>query len=113
MLVESGTEWLRLDLRDEETESELLAQDFGESERKFMKQKDKSKDSNAPQGKLTSIPDFLPSPDQLMPSDETIKITIALDSKTLKFFKDYANKSGQKYQRLIREVLKGYARKYG
>ena len=78
-----------------------------------MKRKDKTKDLNEPQGKLTPIPDFLPAPDQLLPSDETIKITIALDSKTLKFFKGYANKSGLKYQRLIREVLKGYARKYG
>jgi len=78
-----------------------------------MKRKERTRDVNEPQGKLTPIPDFLPPPDQLLPSDETIKITIALDSKTLKFFKGYANKAGLKYQRLIREVLKGYARRYG
>ncbi|MBI2605085.1 MAG: CopG family transcriptional regulator [Deltaproteobacteria bacterium] len=77
-----------------------------------MKHK-KTKDVNEPQGKLTPIPDFLPPPEELLPSEETIKITIALDSRTLKFFKGYAGKSGLKYQRLIREVLKGYARKYG
>lgn len=78
-----------------------------------MKQKLKIKDRNKPQGKLTPIPDFLPPPEDLIPSEETIKITVAVDSKTLKFFKEYANKSGLKYQRIIREVLKGYARKYG
>ena len=50
---------------------------------------------------------------QTSPSEETIKITVAIDSQTLKFFKEYADKSGLKYQRIIREVLKGYARRYG
>ncbi len=77
-----------------------------------MRQK-RMKDQNEPHGKLTPIPDFLPPPEELLPNEETIKITIALDSKTLKFFKGYAGKAGLKYQRLIREVLKGYARKYG
>lgn len=36
-----------------------------------------------------------------------------LDTKTLKFFKSYAEGAGLKYQRIIREVLKGYARRYG
>ena len=40
-----------------------------------------SRDTNEPQGKLTPIPDFLPSPEELLPREETIKITIALDSK--------------------------------
>ncbi len=78
-----------------------------------MRRKEKVKDSNEPRGKLTPVGDFLPPPEELIPSEETIKITVAVDSKTLKFFKEYANKSGLKYQRIIREVLKGYARKYG
>lgn len=78
-----------------------------------MKRKEKTKDSNEPQGKLTSIPDFLPPPEELLPREETIKITVALDTKTLKFFKTYAKSAGLKYQRIIREVLKGYARRYG
>ncbi len=78
-----------------------------------MKRKNKKIDPNMPQGKLTVIPDFLPPPEELFPNDGTMKITIALDAKTLKFFKEYAGKSGLKYQRIIREVLKGYARKYG
>lgn len=75
--------------------------------------KRKEKDPNEPKGKLKPIPDFLPAPEELVPTEETIKITVALDTKTLKFFKQYANKSGLKYQRIIREVLKGYARRYG
>lgn len=78
-----------------------------------MRRKLKTKDLNEPHGKLTAIADFLPPPELLLPTDEAIKITIALDSKTLKFFKEYADKAGLKYQRIIREVLKGYARKYG
>lgn len=73
----------------------------------------KRKDMNEPHGKLTPIPDFLPPPEELMPSEKTIKITVAIDEQTLKFFKDYAKKSDLKYQRIIREVLKGYARHYG
>ena len=75
--------------------------------------KKKVKDKNEPYGRLARTPDFLPPPEDLIPSEETIKITVAIDSKTLKFFKEYANKSGLKYQRIIREVLKGYARRYG
>jgi predicted DNA binding CopG/RHH family protein len=75
--------------------------------------KRKEKDHNEPKGKLKPIPDFLPAPEELIPTEETIKITVALDTKTLKFFKEYANKSGLKYQRIIREVLKGYAKRYG
>lgn len=87
--------------------------DFGEKEGNFMKRKEKTKDANEPKGRLIPVSDFLPSPEELLPSEETIKITIALDSETLKFFKKYAGKAGLKYQRMIREVLKGYARKYG
>ena len=84
---------------------------FGAAEGKYMKRKEK--DSNEPHGKLTAIPDFLPPPEELLPKEDTIKITIALDAKTLKFFKQSASKAGLKYQRIIREVLKSYARKYG
>ncbi len=73
----------------------------------------KGNDNNEPHGRLSPISDFLPPPEQLIPAEKTIKITVALDEKTLKFFKEYAKKSELKYQRIIREVLKGYARKYG
>lgn len=71
------------------------------------------RDRNEPIGALKVVADFLPPPEKLMPKEETIKITIALDEDTLRFFKASASKMGFKYQRMIREVLKGYARRYG
>lgn len=68
--------------------------------------------TDEPIGKLSRMADFLPPPEELVPNEKTIKITVAVDVNTLKFFKEYANKSGLKYQRIIREVLRGYALKY-
>ncbi|MBV2167556.1 MAG: hypothetical protein KUL82_02505 [Bdellovibrio sp.] len=69
-------------------------------------------DHEAPVGKPTRVPDFLPPPEILFKSDERIKITIEIEESTLEFFKDQANKTGNKYQRLMRQVLKQYAKKY-
>ncbi|MEZ4742824.1 MAG: BrnA antitoxin family protein [Bdellovibrionota bacterium] len=57
--------------------------------------------------------DFLPPPNQLLPKEELIKITIAVDADTIEVFKEMAEEYGTKYQRMMREVLKGYAKKYG
>ena len=77
-----------------------------------MKKKTKY-DSDRPHGKLTFINDDLPSPEELAKSFKTKKITIDLEEVTLNFFKKNAQKSDSKYQRLMREVLKEYAKKYG
>ena len=69
--------------------------------------------SDEPVGELRPVADFLPAPEDLLPKDHTIKVTVALDEQTVKFFKSVAKKMGLKYQRMIREVLKGYAKKYG
>lgn len=71
------------------------------------------KNQDEPIGDLTRIADFLPPPSELLPSERTVKITIAIDDRTLKFFRSAASRQGLKYQRMMREVLKGYARKYG
>ncbi len=83
---------------------------IGERERNFMKHK---KNNDIPVGKIKVVADFLPPPDQLIPVKETVKVTLALDKDSLMFFKKSAAKQGVKYQRMIREVLSGYARKYG
>lgn len=54
-----------------------------------------------PVGELTAINDFLPAPGELLPKDHTIKVTVALDEQTVKFFKSAAKKTGLKYQRMI------------
>ena len=70
-------------------------------------------DPDRPIGKLKVIPDFLPPPEDLFPKREFQKITIIVDKDTILFFKQTASQHGQKYQRMMREVLKGYAKKYG
>ncbi|MBI2608137.1 MAG: CopG family transcriptional regulator [Deltaproteobacteria bacterium] len=77
-----------------------------------MKKKIK-RDPDKPIGKLRVVPDFLPSPEELFPKSEVQKITILVDKNTVLFFKNTASQHGQKYQRMMREVLKGYAKKYG
>lgn len=66
----------------------------------------------APVGKVTLVDDFLPPPEVLFASDDRVKITIEIEGSTLDFFKHQAQKSGSKYQRLMRQVLKQYAKKY-
>ena len=70
-------------------------------------------DPDRPIGKLTVIADFLPSPEELFPRSEAQKITILVDKNTVVFFKKAASKYGQKYQRMMREILNKYAKKYG
>lgn len=77
-----------------------------------MKKKTKRK-SDEPIGDLKRISDFLPPPEQLIAQEEKKKITLVLDESTIESFKSLASENGTKYQRMMREVLKGYAKKYG
>ena len=74
-----------------------------------MKKK-KSKSNDKPFGRLTVVDDFLPSPEKLAKSIKTRKVTMDLEEEIITFFKKAAAKTGSKYQRLMREVLKHYAR---
>ncbi len=76
-----------------------------------MKKKRKRKiDPDMPIGKLTEIPNFLPSPEEL--AKAKVVVTMNLDADTLEFFKKKAAKRGAKYQRMINEVLSRYAEYY-
>lgn len=68
--------------------------------------------SDRPMGKLMAVTDFLPPPEKLVPVGATVKVTLALDKGSLDFFKAMARKIGAKYQRMMREVLSGYAHHY-
>ena len=81
---------------------------IGEKGEGFMRRKDK----NRPFGKLKAVEDFLPPPEDLFAEESLKKVTIALDEDTIVFFKKVATNSNQKYQRMIREVLRKYAKKY-
>ena len=55
------------------------------------------------------IPDFLPPPDQLVLKEETVRVTLNLNKKSVEFFKLKARENGVPYQRMIRRVLDSYA----
>ncbi len=55
------------------------------------------------------IPDFLPPPDQLIEKEETVRVTLNLNKKSVDFFKLKARENGVPYQRMIRRVLDIYA----
>jgi len=44
--------------------------------------------------------------------EEMQKITLDVDAETVAFFKEQAKRHGTKYQRMMREVLKGYAKRH-
>lgn len=77
-----------------------------------MARKNKARVGDEPIGNLKSVADFLPPPSELLPQEEALKITLSIDGETVDFFKKVAKKNGTKYQRMMREVLKGYAKKY-
>ena len=86
---------------------------IGEKEENFMKKmKRKKQDHDLPIGHLTKVADFLPPPESLLIPEETTKITLSLDKRSLQFFKDQAEKLGTKYQKMIREVVRGYVEHY-
>lgn len=83
---------------------------IGGKERFIMKKK--TEDLNMPIGKLSRIKDFLPAPAELVVSEKTVKVTIALKKKSVDFFKHQAEQCHTKYQKMIRELLDKYAMQY-
>ncbi len=53
--------------------------------------------------------DFLPSPEELVFREETVKVTIALSKASVEFFKNEADKHHTSYQKMIRRLLDEYA----
>ncbi len=58
------------------------------------------------------IPDFLPSPDRLVLREETVRVTLNLNKRSVDFFKSSARENGVPYQSMIRRVLDIYAERY-
>jgi hypothetical protein len=82
-------------------------QDTGEREKKYMNRKIIYTDE--PMENVRVIPDFLPSPEELVLKDETIKVTISLSKMSVDFFKREAKKYNTQYQKMIRRLLDDYA----
>ena len=71
--------------------------------------KKKRKYSDEPLDDVRIVEDFLPSPENLVFRDETVKVTISLSRKSVEFFKEIAKKHSTQYQKLIRRLLDDYA----
>ena len=69
-------------------------------------------DPDMPIGKVTLVKNFLPPPDQLVFPDETVKVTLALTKSSLEFFKRQASRQSTKYQKMIRELVDQYAKRF-
>ena len=72
----------------------------------------KTHDMEQPIGKLTRVKDFLPPPQELAVSEDTVKVTIALKKSSVEIFKHLAHRHRTKYQRMIRELVDRYATQY-
>jgi len=60
-------------------------------------------------GRLSVIKDFLPRPDDLVPREDNVKVTLSLSRRSLDFFKREAKKRRVPYQRMIRALVDTYA----
>ena len=70
--------------------------------------KKKIKYTNEPMGKVRVVAVFLPSPEELVLKDETVKVTISLSKASVDFFKEEAKKHHTQYQKMIRRLLDEY-----
>ena len=68
----------------------------------------KTKYTDEPLGKTQVALDFLPSPADLAFREEGVKVTLALSTKSIEFFKSEAAKHQTQYQRMIRRLLDAY-----
>ena len=64
--------------------------------------------TDEPLGKIELIADFLPSPAELAARDKNTKVTIALSSESVAYFKAIAKKHHMQYQKIIRQLLDEY-----
>jgi len=97
------------DLLIAQTKYVLLAQASGEGEKRFMKPLKKVKYTDENIGNVKVIPDFLPSPENLVMKEDTEKVTLSLTKSSIDFFKMAAKKNHTQYQKMIRNLLNHYA----
>jgi predicted DNA binding CopG/RHH family protein len=74
--------------------------------------KKKIKYTNEKIGNVKVVKDFLPSPDELVFKDDSLKVTLNLSRSSVEFFKKIADKNGSKYQKIIRNLLDSYTDYY-
>jgi hypothetical protein len=60
-------------------------------------------------GSVRVVKDFLPAPNDLVPRENNVKVTLSLSRRSLDFFKREAKKRRGPYQRMIRALVDAYA----
>jgi hypothetical protein len=83
--------------------------DIGERGKIYMKKRIKYTDE--PMGKIKITKDFLPSPEELIFKDQTVKVTISLSKSSVDYFKQIAKSYNTQYQKMIRRLLDEYVSK--
>lgn len=80
--------------------------------------KKKTRYTNAPKDIAEAIeasirvPNFLPSPEEIIAGEKKVKVTLLLGLESVNFFKQEAKKSGYPYQRMIYKVIEQYTKYY-
>jgi hypothetical protein len=77
-----------------------------------MSKHKKTRYTDEPLGALKRLPDFLPSPEELVLREDTVKITLSLTKSSVEFFKEKASMNHGHYQSMIRHLLDEYAAHY-
>ena len=54
------------------------------------------------------VVDFLPSPEELIAADESVRVTMFLSKRSVDFFKKKAKAGETQYQRMIRKLVDSY-----
>ena len=67
--------------------------------------------TNEPMEEVKIINDFLPSPEELIFKDKTVKVTISLSKSSVDYFKQVAKSYNTQYQKMIRRLLDEYVSK--
>ena len=81
-------------------------QTIGVKVRRFMSKQIRYSDESI--GEIRLVPDFLPSPEELVLKQAQTKVTISLSSESVAYFKEAAKKHHTQYQKMIRQLLDEY-----
>lgn len=68
--------------------------------------------TDEPIGRIEVVRDFLPSPEELVLKEKTVKVTLALTKESVDFFKKMAKEQHTQYQKMIRALLEHYTQHY-
>ena len=69
-------------------------------------------DTTALIGEVTRVTDMLPPPCELVPRDDSVKVTLSLSAESVAFFKEEAKKNNVPYQRMIRNLVDQYVNQH-